>query len=64
MMIENNYVSFLEYCECMEIDNPNNYDYWDYVGFCQMNNYQYDEMYYDENLRVNIGEYYEIIKRR
>jgi hypothetical protein len=52
MMIENNYVSFLEYCECMEIDNPNNYDYWDYVGFCQMNNYQYDEMYYDENLRV------------
>ena len=50
MMIENNYVSFLEYCECMEIDNPNNYDY--YVGFCQMNNYQYDEMYYDENLRV------------
>lgn len=41
--MERKYYPFIEYCNDMELTELKPNDYWDYVAYCEMNNFEYDE---------------------
>ena len=67
--MEKKYYSFIEYCNDMELTELKPNDYWDYVAYCEMNNFEYDEFeedvlsvwddYLDDDYNDDYDDYYD-----